>query len=98
MSQFKQYTANMTWDQRVNRQLNPTARPKVSNPTGFQADSLRINATRIKNGEKVGEHWLKGRLKKQLLQYTDLTENDFKKYVEPTAKMQYATPYNYNKK
>ena len=54
MSQFKQYTANMTWDQRVNRQLNPTARPKVSNPTGFQADSLRINATRIKNGEKVG--------------------------------------------
>ena len=40
-------------------------------------------------------YWLEGRLKKQLLKYTDVTEKDFEKYVAPTAQMQYVKPYNY---
>jgi len=95
MSQFKQYDTSMSWDQLLKRGKDKTAIKKVTNPTGFEADSLRINANRIKNGEKIGEPWLQGRLKKQLLKYTDVTEEDFKKYVAPTAIMQYVKPYNY---
>ena len=75
MSQFKKYDSGMSWDQLIKRGKDKTAVKKVSNPTGFQADSLRINANRIKNGEDVGHYWLEGRLKKQLLEYTDVTES-----------------------
>lgn len=95
MSQFKKYDSAMSWDQLIKRGNDKTAVKKVSNPTGFQGDTLQIHAKRIKNGEDVGEFWLKGRLKKQLLEYTDVTEEDFKKYVAPTAKVQYVKPYNY---
>lgn len=95
MSQFKKYDSAMSWDQLIKRGKDKTAVKKVSNPTGFQADSLQINAKRIKNGENVGHYWLEGRLKNQLLRYTDVTEKDFEKYVAPTAQMQYVKPYNY---
>ena len=95
MSQFKKYDSGMSWDQLIKRGKDKTAIKKVTNPTGFQADSLRINANRIKNGEDIGHYWLEGRLKKQLLEYTDVTEKDFEKYVAPTAQMQYVKPYNY---
>jgi hypothetical protein len=51
-------------------------------------------ANRIKNGEGVGHYWLEGKLKKELLEMTTITEDDFKKYLDPTAQTQYTRPYN----
>ena len=47
---------------------------------GWVADSHRINAERISNGERVGECWLRGRLKQELLDFGLLTRSDFDKY------------------
>ena len=48
MSQFKKYDSGMSWDQLIKRNKDKTAVNKVTNPTGFSTDSLRINANRIK--------------------------------------------------
>ena len=45
-------------------------------------DEYEIMAKRIKNGEPVGESYLKGKQKEKLLELTDLTHADFKKYLE----------------
>ena len=44
-------------------------------------DEYEIMARRIKNGEPIGESYLKGKQKERLLEFTDLTEKDFKKYI-----------------
>ena len=54
--------------------------------------------SRIKNGENVGHYWLEGKLKRELLDMTDITEEDFKKYLDPAAQTQYVRPYNNGEK
>lgn len=43
-------------------------------------DSDKIIAQRIRNGEAVGEPYLKGLTKQRLKKFQHLTEEDFEKY------------------
>jgi len=57
--------------------------PRESKPSETPGVSVHthINARRIKNGEAVAEYWLSERGMAELLEHTDLTEEDFKKYL-----------------
>ncbi len=68
------------WDQQLAKaSSNPEYKREIKT-YGYFLDAHQIMAKRIKNGEPVGEFWLKGRLKQQLLDQTDLRPNDFTKY------------------
>lgn len=70
------------WEARIQRaSMSPTARKEMKAALGTKRSPLDINARRIKNGEPVGDMYLRGKLKQQLLAETDLTEADFAKYT-----------------
>jgi len=69
------------WEANVGRVAqSPTLQREVLRK-GYFIDSEAIHATRIKNGEVVGENWLKGKNKKILIEDHGLTEKDFEKYT-----------------
>ena len=69
------------WEANVGRVAqSPTLQREVLRK-GYFIDSEAIHATRIKNGEVVGENWLKGKNKEALIRDHGLTEEDFKKYT-----------------
>lgn len=69
------------WEANVGRVAqSPTLQRDILRK-GYFIDSEAIHATKIKNGEVVGEYWLKGKNKKTLIKDHGLTEKDFKKYT-----------------
>ena len=69
------------WEANVGRVAqSPTLQREVLRK-GFFIDSEAIHARRIKDGEPVGENWLKGKNKKALIKDHGLTEKDFEKYT-----------------
>jgi len=69
------------WEANVGRVAqSPTLQREVLRK-GYFIDSEAIHAERIKQGETVGENWLKGKNKKALIKDHGLTEEDFKKYT-----------------
>lgn len=68
------------WDAQVNRSsTNPTYNRDLKKK-GYFLDTHQIMAKRIKNGEPIGDFWLQGKAKQDLLDQTDLRESDFSKY------------------
>lgn len=56
---------------------------------GFAAlDTFAIMERRVLNGEPLGDMWLRGSLRNQLIARTKVTDADLNKYVDPTAHMQ----------
>ena len=95
MAQFKRLSGGgASWDAHVKRASTSPSLAAEYYKSTWRIDTHKIMANRIKNGEGVGEHWLKGKGKKQLLEMTNITEDDFKKYLDPTAQTQYTRPYN----
>ena len=69
------------WEANVGRVAqSPTLQREVLRK-GYFIDSEAIHARRIKDGEPVGESWLKGKNKKALIKNHGLTEKDFEKYT-----------------
>ena len=95
VAQFKRLSGNgSSWDAHVKRASTSPSFAAEYRKSSWRIDTHKIMANRIKNGEGVGHYWLEGKLKKELLEMTNLTEDDFKKYLDPTAQTQYTRPYN----
>ena len=79
MSKFKQIKPD-TWDAHVKKASSSPAFAKEYKRKNYVLNTHTVMAERIRNGEPVGEMYLAGRLKQELLDLTDLTEADFDKY------------------
>lgn len=95
MAGFKRLSGDKaSWDAHVRRASSSPIIAAEYKRSGWKLDRHKVMANRIKNGEGVGQYWLEGKLKKELLEMTDITEDDFKKYLDPAAQTQYIRPYN----
>jgi len=74
------YVTGDVWSASVTRGSHDAYKKEYQANVGWVADSHRINAERICNGERVGECWLRGRLKQELLDFGLLSRSDFDKY------------------
>ena len=79
MSKFKQVKPDV-WSAHIQRATSSPHLAKEYKRSTYKVNTHNIMAKRIKNGEEIGESWLKGRLKQELLDLTDITEQDFEKY------------------
>ena len=70
------------WDAHINKATSSPHYAREYKKYSYVLDEYEIMAKRIKNGEPVGESYLKGKQKEKLLELTDLTHADFKKYLE----------------
>lgn len=52
-------------------------------PTEPVDTMVQLTAKRIKAGEAIGDMWLRGTLRAQLLNHTNITEDDLAKYEQP---------------
>jgi hypothetical protein len=69
-----------TWDAHIKKASSSPAFAKEYKRSNYVLNTHTVMAERIRNGEPVGEMYLTGRLKQELLDLTDLTEDDFQKY------------------
>jgi hypothetical protein len=51
-------------------------------------DTLKIMEARVKAREPLGDMWLRGSLRQQLIARTNVTEEELDRYVDPTAHTQ----------
>ena len=70
------------WDAHINKATSSPHYAREYKKYSYVLDEYEIIAKRIKNGEPVGEPYFKGEQRKKLLELTDLTEADLKKYLE----------------
>ena len=70
------------WDAHINKATSSPHYAREYKKYSYVLDEYEIMAKRIKNGEPVGESYLKGKQKEKLLELTDLTHADLKKYLE----------------
>lgn len=77
---ISRYIENDVWEASVMRGSNDAYNKEYQKVQGWVMDSHKVNAQRIINGEKVGENWLKGRLKKELIEFGYCKLSDFSKY------------------
>lgn len=71
------------WDSFVNRaakskDVRIEMKKRLTAPS---KSPLQIAAARIKNGEPVADTYLKGHRLKELLEFTDVTQEDIDKYI-----------------
>ena len=81
MKKIKNLADGQVWDSTVNRVSQSTVLREEMIRKDFIIDSAKISADRIRLGEPVGDFWLKGKAKEQLIKDYGLTEADFKKYL-----------------
>ena len=81
MKKIKNLADGQVWDSTVNRVSQSTVLREEMIRKDFIIDSAKISADRIRLGEPVGDFWLKGKAKEQLIKNYGLTEDDFKKYL-----------------
>ena len=74
--------ASSVWDAHINKATSSPHYAREYKKYSYVLDEYEIIAKRIKNGEPVGEPYLKGEQRKKLLELTDITEADLKKYLE----------------
>ena len=79
MSNFKQIKPD-TWDAHIKKASSSPAYAKEYKRSNYVLNEHTVIANRIRNGEPVGESYLTGLRKKELIDLTDLTEADFDKY------------------
>jgi len=68
------------WDAHVAKAASSPVQAREYKRSGYVLDSDKIIADRIRNGEAVGEPYLKGLTKQRLKKFQHLTEEDFEKY------------------
>ena len=68
------------WDAHVAKAASSPVQAREYKRSGYVLDSDKIIADRIRNGEEVGEPYLKGLTKQRLKKFQHLTEEDFEKY------------------
>jgi hypothetical protein len=68
------------WDAHVAKAASSPVQAREYKRSGYVLDSDKIIAQRIRNGEVVGEPYLKGLTKQRLKKFQHLTEEDFEKY------------------
>ena len=68
------------WDAHVAKAASSPVQAREYKKYGYVLDSDKIIADRIRNGEAVGEPYLKGLTKQRLKKFQNLTEEDFEKY------------------
>ena len=78
--QVGQAAAPSVWDAHVNKAASSPAQAREYKRSGYVLDSDKIMADKIRNGEVIGEGYLKGETKKRLMKFQHLTEDDFVKY------------------
>lgn len=81
MKKIKNLADGQVWDSTISRVSQSTVLREQMIRKDFVLDSAQISANRIKLGEPVGDFWLKGKAKEQLIKDYGLTEADFKKYL-----------------
>jgi len=74
--------ASSVWDAHITKATSSPHYAREYKKYSYVLDEYEIMAKRIKNGEPIGENYLKGKQKEKLLELTDLTHADFKKYLE----------------
>lgn len=84
MGKWKHVEPN-TWDAHVKKASSSPTYAKEYKRVNYVLNTHEVMAKRIINGEPVGDMWLKGRAKEELLEFTNITESDFKKYLDRTA-------------
>ena len=75
------HVESSVWDAHVSKANSSPHYAREYKKVNYVLDEYEIMARRIKNGEPIGESYLKGKQKERLLEFTDLTERDFKKYI-----------------
>jgi hypothetical protein len=78
--QVGQAAGPSVWDAHVNKAASSPAQAREYKRSGYVLDSDKIMADKIRNGEVIGEGYLKGETKKRLKKFQHLTEDDFVKY------------------
>tara|TARA_B110000503_G_scaffold23373_3_gene36523 strand:+ start:64 stop:327 length:264 start_codon:yes stop_codon:yes gene_type:complete len=78
--QVGQAAGPSVWDAHVNKAASSPAQAREYKRSGYVLDSDKIMANKIRNGEVIGEGYLKGETKKRLMKFQHLTEDDFVKY------------------
>ena len=78
--QVGQAAGPSVWDAHVNKAASSPAQAREYKRSGYVLDSDKIMADKIRNGEVIGEGYLKGETKKRLKKFQLLTEEDFIKY------------------
>jgi hypothetical protein len=78
--QVGQAAGPSVWDAHVNKAASSPAQAREYKRSGYVLDSDKIMADRIRNGEVIGDGYLKGHTKKRLKKFQHLTEDDFVKY------------------
>jgi len=68
------------WDAHVAKAASSPVMAREYKRSGYVLDSDKIMAQRIRNGEPIGEPYLKGETKKRLKKFQNLSEEDFEKY------------------
>jgi|TARA_R110000803_G_scaffold196575_1_gene259904 hypothetical protein len=76
------HVESSVWNAHISKATSSKHYAKEYKSYSYVLDEYQIMADRIKNGMPVGESYLKGKQKEKLLEITDLTEKDFKKYLE----------------
>ena len=68
------------WDAHVAKAASSPVQAREYKRSGYVLDSDKIIADRIRNGEAVGEPYLKGLTKQRLKKFQHLSEEHFEKY------------------
>ena len=68
------------WDAHVAKAASSPVMAREYKKSGYVLDSDKIMAQRIRNGEPIGDSYLKGEAKKRLKKFQHLSEEQFEKY------------------
>jgi len=73
------------WDAHVARANSSVTARKEYKRSSYELNAHKINAQRIIDGQNVGECWLKGKLKEELIELGYCKPSDFSKYNRPNG-------------
>jgi len=68
------------WDAHVTKAASSPVMAREYKKSGYVLDSDKIMAERIRNGDPIGESYLKGKAKERLKKFQHLSEEHFVKY------------------
>tara|TARA_S200002703_G_scaffold30746_2_gene26744 strand:- start:157 stop:402 length:246 start_codon:yes stop_codon:yes gene_type:complete len=81
MKKIKNLADSSVWDSTVSRVSQSKVLREEILRKDFILDDAKIAANRIRLGEPVGDYWLEGRAKEQLIKDYGLKAEDFQKYI-----------------
>jgi hypothetical protein len=81
MKKIKNLADSSVWDSTVSRVSQSKVLREEMLRKDFILDDAKIAANRIRLGESVGDYWLEGKAKEQLIKDYGLKAEDFQKYI-----------------